>query len=327
MSKKILKRSLALGALMAFVITGSAMAAGQDLTPEEVPDKGSVFTKTDGAVTNTLTGTGTETVTLKPKYNGTSYSYPLRSYGTGNTATVSNLYEILISGDYCSNESDSQAALRGPFHAMDGGVLTLGTADAKIGSIKTEEDAKVGIVFNVTAGTLNINADIINVKGSTEALLINQYSSGEANVTINAKDITLASDSIAIYNYGRSDSDSTINIIASNELNIIGDGGVLAYLGNVEISGKDIYIEGGEYGAITGYSEGNIDVSATSGGKAEILGDIYSAAEVSVGLGAGGSLTGAITTDSGAITTLDLGTNSTWTATGDSNVNYCCWGW
>ena len=56
MSKKILKRSLALGALMAFVITGSAFAA-ETLTANRTVD-GIVYTDFDGWYDPSGVGTG-----------------------------------------------------------------------------------------------------------------------------------------------------------------------------------------------------------------------------------------------------------------------------
>ncbi|MBQ9764057.1 MAG: hypothetical protein IJV92_06840, partial [Phascolarctobacterium sp.] len=63
MSKKMLKRSLALGALMAFVITGSAMAAGEPYNKQiitssdckEISNATDGGSKEYGAITDDLT--------------------------------------------------------------------------------------------------------------------------------------------------------------------------------------------------------------------------------------------------------------------------------
>ncbi|MBQ5625219.1 MAG: hypothetical protein IIU95_05785, partial [Phascolarctobacterium sp.] len=56
MSKKMMKRSLALGALMAFVITGSAMAASGVVS--------------DQIVDGTISGTDTLTITVSGNQQG-----------------------------------------------------------------------------------------------------------------------------------------------------------------------------------------------------------------------------------------------------------------
>jgi len=175
----MLKRSLALGALMAFVITGQAWAASQDLTPEEVPDKGSIFTKTDGDVTNTLTGSGSETVVLKHDYklntlnNKYGYSYPLRIWGSSASTTVSNLSKLIVTGDYtvgAPDQSDTEKGNRGPFYSGGNGLLTLGTSDDKIGSIETAADANAGILFNAQGGKIVVNANYVNLGGFGNAI-------------------------------------------------------------------------------------------------------------------------------------------------------------
>ena len=60
MSKKMMKRSLALGALMAFVITGSAMAANVEETIKPVDLTGDTVNVTVGADKNGIYGEGAD---------------------------------------------------------------------------------------------------------------------------------------------------------------------------------------------------------------------------------------------------------------------------
>jgi len=322
----MLKRSLALGALMAFVITGQAWA--KNITAEEIlPEyEGRVFGvdkngKNYEDKSNTLTGTGSETITLLPEYVGSTYNYSLRA-GDGGSTIVSNLAEIVIAGDHSGKDGDADKGRRGPFLAINGGELTLGTANEKIGTIRTEDDSKVGILFYATAGTLEVNADIINVKAK-QTVYIHQYTPGDASLTINAKDITLNSDGYAVYNNNYLGYDSNLTINASNKLNISGEqGAILAVDGDVEIRGKDIQVKSdGVYGAIYGYGDSNVTVETIDNGKSEILGNIWTVdtnTNTSVALGNGGKLIGFVYNKGN--TKLDLGTDSIWTVTDDSNV-------
>lgn len=57
MAKKMMKRSLALGALMAFAITGSAMAADYTMSGDKIHNVSEMITGE-----NTLSGSGTLTI-------------------------------------------------------------------------------------------------------------------------------------------------------------------------------------------------------------------------------------------------------------------------
>lgn len=65
MSKKMMKRSLALGALMAFVITGQALAA------EKVVELGSIYPSEKVNVTHTATESLTVENSVYDKYSST----------------------------------------------------------------------------------------------------------------------------------------------------------------------------------------------------------------------------------------------------------------
>lgn len=95
MNKKMMKRSLALGALMAFVITGSAMAADESYN-STLMDKD--VTVTDGNLTYTATDKGAD----NPLGEGANRSYALGvvdggshtiTLDSGKTLVVKNALE------------------------------------------------------------------------------------------------------------------------------------------------------------------------------------------------------------------------------------------
>ena len=108
MSKKMVKRSLALGALMAFVITGSAMAAeknvnlnGQNIVYDNVTNMylHSGYNSSQPNPYN-LIGSGNETVTFK----GVSEQCALAAYGAGKV-NVNGVKEIIVNGEWRSTDA------------------------------------------------------------------------------------------------------------------------------------------------------------------------------------------------------------------------------
>ena len=155
MSKKMLKRSLALGALMAFVITGSAMA--------EEP----VYSK--------YTGTGTESHVSNVYWDGNGGSLTL-SKDTNATAIgkqhgsmgLKNFNEIVFDGYYYTS-----GFLANP------GTITLDN----IGTIRQTEGSLVSILFSPQYGG-NIVANVENIYMHNVNNAV--YGQTGSTVTINA---------------------------------------------------------------------------------------------------------------------------------------------
>ena len=155
MSKKMMKRSLALGALMAFVITGSAMAAEP------------VYTQ--------YAGDGTESHVSNVYWDGNGGSLTL-SKGSDATAIgkqhgsmgLKNFNEIVFDGDYYTS-----GFLANP------GTIVLDN----IGTIKQTEDSLVSILFSSQyGGSIIANVENIYMHNVNNAV----YGQTGSSVTINA---------------------------------------------------------------------------------------------------------------------------------------------
>ncbi len=127
MSKKILKRSLALGALMAFVITGSAMAGN-------VPSRNIVAKGEYKEITCNLNG-------IPDSYLNWYSEYVVGGYHNEGVADASKILNSDIK------------VVGGEFHSVIGGNLTK--------EVKTEEGQSP---CNVSAASTNIVVDGANVK-------------------------------------------------------------------------------------------------------------------------------------------------------------------
>ncbi len=353
MSKKMLKRSLALGALMAFVITGSAMAAetninlnGKDILIDNQTEK-YLQSGYNGNQPNpiNLNGTGVETVTL----SGVSQQCAVASYSTG-VISLKNLKEIVVNGVWRSNDASSDYA-GNVFYAqgVGGNVAEVSVASPKC-VIESDGILDNAIVFHATGGgKIIIDVDAINVKttytavmaqagggielSTTNNLVIDgqgalNTAGSNASIVINGKNVTLnASDATAGINL-RGDSNNSIGVTAEENISITGSSAInINTTGSSEnrvtLNAKTISItDDGSYSS--GYAlrikNGALDVNAID--KTDIYGDVAAqgTGTVEVDFGMNGSLVGTVTTENSSTTSLDLGTNSTWTATGDSNV-------
>ena len=130
MSKKMMKRSLALGALMAFVITGSAMAAeqnfdlnGKDIIFDHVENKypASGYNSSQPNPIK-INGTGVETVT----FEGAVTQCALAVYGNGKIE-VNNVGKVVVTEEWRS--PDDKIGNSGNVFYANGG--TTKTAELK----------------------------------------------------------------------------------------------------------------------------------------------------------------------------------------------------
>ncbi len=355
MSKKIMKRSLALGALMAFVITGSAMAAekniqlnGTSITLDNQTNK-YIQSGYNSNQSNpiTLKGIGVETVTSK----GISEQCAVASYSTGEI-TIDNVKEIVVNGSWRSNDAYNNYA--GNVFYAQGVNSNVAKVNISLlnGTIKSDGVLDNAIVFHATGGgNIDVVANAIDVKTTYTAVMAQEK--GKVNITtqndlliegkgslntggsnasivVNGKNVTLnASDATAGINL-RGDSNNNVDVTAKENISITGSSAVnintTTNTGNkVSLNAKNIsIIDDGSYSS--GYAlrvkNGTIDINASV--KTDICGDIAAqgVGRVEVDFGTNGSLVGAVTTESGSTTYLDLGTNSIWNAfgTGVNNV-------
>lgn len=314
-------RGLALGALMAFVITGSAMAAEKvnaTIKPSEIGNY-----VTDGSLTVEV-GTGMngiygESADCNVNVNLTG-DLTVISGADGITFMPKNDKVLINSTVEADNVYITSTDGKGIYlyEGTGGGsvkdsVYTIAAAnDIAITTVNGEEAIRVkefrrGQTVNVIAG------DELTVNGTVRSE--------------NAKALNLQGNSIKVYgnNSGLRNDNGALNVTATDSLYIEGDvygvrtegrNGVLS------IKAKDINVVS-DYEALRAQVGGTLNVEVTGvDGKAVIDGDVMSigGSTINVDLGKKGSLTGEITTDVDSTTTLDLGNGSTWNMTGDSTV-------
>ena len=359
MSKKILKRSLALGALMAFVITGSALAAVQgqslNLTKNDTIS-GSAFIKTDGRI-NSIAGNNFD-LTVD---GGTGTSMAFRAYE--GSITVNNVNNLVFDGNYTN--SGVYASYGGkPFGTPNEGVVTM----TGIGSITQTEDSYIMIgfnnyggtidvscndvklhnvdnaVFTQAGGTITINAvNNIELKNEGNYTLVGAYNFKEnspstnsqvnlvagGNIVLKSTEGTALNANSATYpNYGDNVGTNSIILNATGDVSIEAKVAVRAKKGatedaaTVDIQAKNITIEATEY-AVDAKENGKVEIGKNASFEsADITGNISSAtnANVDLNLGNNGSLTGIVSTDTTSTTSLDMGTDSVWNVKGKSSL-------
>ena len=178
MSKKMIKRSLALGALMAFVITGSAMAAQTDYLEKDQEDgwykdiitEDTVYVDdvklTDNDSGNRLIKgtTGNEIVRFDGTESNLGFngSEPTAIATWATQAMVDNVGKIVLDGQLGSNAFSSMNGNGG----VDAGKLTI----KNVGSIEQAVDSYAGVVFQAAGGHLDINVGSITLSNFGNAV-------------------------------------------------------------------------------------------------------------------------------------------------------------
>ena len=230
MSKKILKRSLALGALMAFVITGSAMAAWNtnDYSTRVNPD-GVKWNFTDNVINS-----GVDDCDDTPDDNG----------------------------DYDVNEND----YNGINVNMSGKDWIINSSD-QIGIIACFPNARItgGGKLQITSSNRGIHFRHNNNRIEVDSLIIKSgnfgvQASGSGETFITSRVIEIVSDETSIYADG---SGSQVTIAAGESLKVTGPVAVRANIGTKVIVGSqnedkkaDIIINGD----IDSLNTGKVDV-------------------------------------------------------------------
>lgn len=287
MAKKNLKRGLALGALMAFVITGSAMAA-------EINSKDSVAV---GEFKNDTFTLGSDSVTL----NG----MPSGNAGIGDSAAGSQNTMITI--------SDGQTLTLNTTNAQEYGMIqnTIINSDGALtGTVVLNHS---GSVFGAAIGTnhsggnnVTINANEIKIDAAGVFAL---YATNPVDkINLNANKISMSSQGTAVYAAnGSVDIKATESlVISSDKRAILSNVNGQVDIGSAEGVKADIVINGN----IDYYDQGN---SEANGGIVNISLETENSA-----------LNGAIkpyAEGSKGNATLGLSDGATWNVTGDSNVH------
>ncbi len=245
MSKKMMKRSLALGALMAFVITGSAMAAEYSLDDSvnviesrlNVPAKGVLTIAGKEDFSQSIVFKADETV-------GWNKRGAINVIDSGGVANISNLNKITIDGTTDWAESTI-------FHVnsyKNESKMTF----TNIGSIEGSGDGlKWATIFkvgggsgNVTVPSLVINADKVDVQ---DAYLGIHYAVNGGVKGVMDIDVTDSFNLAATYGVWVQGKDSVLDINAGNDITITGtEAAILNYKDNstVNLSASNITIDG-----------------------------------------------------------------------------------
>ena len=264
MAKKNLKRGLALGALMAFVITGSAMAAnsigtvtvdgdtvaitpsgsfsvgedGKDLLIES-SGHGLVL-KDDSSDAATIIG---KNITIKSDVAGVilGNNYPSLNLGNAKTETIT-----ITSGD------DSIRVIKG-YATIQAKEINLTTTSGGCGALWLQNNSEDAIAPN-NATKVTLDADTINLKGVTGAI----YAYSNSQLDVNGNLTAEAEDAIHV----RGNSTVNINTDGVHTTKLKGDivfetpnapgdsqssGKIINAYVNINFNGEDSVWEGRSY--------------------------------------------------------------------------------
>lgn len=284
MSKKLMKKSLALGALMAFVITGSALSAEVEY---------------DGTQTN---GSGADLMVKSINYLNFSINMCI---GTDNSnVALENWNDVKISGNF--GEYDAAIAVNSYSNPITE-EITHGNVDIKnINSLITTEEAKIdNHIIYASVGKVNIEANE-NVILKTDSAADPAYSDNgflyadRGDITITAKNITIDAPNRTVLganaNTCYADAVAGNLLLKADNINITGSGNnqgssvIRTFVGtgteaqpvtpnsSIKLEGENVNIEAtqGDKIAIMTYG-GSVEVGQNEGFKqANIVGDIRS---------------------------------------------------
>ena len=262
MSKKMLKRSLALGALMAFVITGSAMAAEPIELKGESVDKYGAYAFNNGENTGlsaNVIGEGNETVKFigndaEDSASGSNVAIGGWSLGVDQDGNLKNQSSIVGVKDVVVSKSWLNA-----FNAQVDTKLTINVE----GSIRTDEDANVSYFAHGCAGEIEMVANSMTV-GSGSILAQPGSGGKDGIVKINVANDFVTNSDIFAFNISTGNENAKGNIIISaKNVTVDNENGVYAYnwgsgpVGqlniNIEATEK-IVIEASDWSAVSAYN-------------------------------------------------------------------------
>ena len=271
MSKKILKRSLALGALMAFVITGSAMAAdgsivdnavdfynGTEIVADKSDDSVEAANRSYGlAVTSgSHTLADGDKLTITNNMTGTERNYGIVLKNNAKL-TINREVEINVSHSGVDN-----IHVRGIRNNGNGAVLTFNkdvVVNATLTNSKTTDNNKQSYVTGVDTwnGTTTFNGNVeVTVTGNklsnswTNAVQVGDegtinFNGDITNLTANSSGYTAqainSTNSEAVANF----ESTVVNIEAKSDVGVngIGGSGVAKFFGKDAIVNIDVLVD------------------------------------------------------------------------------------
>ncbi len=287
------------------------------------------------------------TVTLKGEtVNVTSQEDSLDTWGGTITVDADNINITSTEKDGIQ-ANDATVTLNGENVTVDGGAwgiknIAETTSNIEVKGTDVTIKGEEGAIWAVDAGgvgEVNVNADNIDIQGEVLVEL-------DSAVTLKGETVSVAGGTEdALDSWG-----GTIDIDATDSINITSDtnDGIQANDATITLDAEKVTIESGQWaiknldetdsdvtinatdvtikgvaGAIMTSENGQGSVTVNGEGKTTIEGNIAAASNgnVSVLLNtADSSLTGAVTTENGATTTLTMNNGAVWNVTAESNV-------
>ena len=342
--KKTMKRSLALGAIMAFVITGSAMAAEKTVNYVEFVEKAEnkIIYVTENMVVNK--GDSTKASLAGYTVNVTNGA-KLTFNDVYNLSNTTSNGDIIITNTGATDTKNSNPAIK------DGSTI-----NSKNLIIKYKDDiglnGRYDRVLSYVYGNVNITADetvyfetgdhTIHTEGADGKVIIGAtdviiksdqrpiMNSGGADVFINATNKVVFDCVGGLYNWSAAQ-DGVISIKAKDiELYASGDGVIINGAdGKVELNAEnDLIIKSTneKHNAIYLEQGGNVgtgDIILSAGGKTVVDGNIINdgVSDVIASFDKEESyLNGSVSTNSIGETNLSFSNGAKWNVTGDSKV-------
>ncbi|MBQ3114131.1 MAG: autotransporter outer membrane beta-barrel domain-containing protein [Phascolarctobacterium sp.] len=285
MSKKILKRSLALGALMAFVITGSAMAA-EVVTPNHQTDAD----KAEIITVVSLTNDGILENSFVSDNNSGNYTDKFIFDLNGYDLTVKGKIECLGLNEFDINGTGSTLTINGKDNF---GLSGRGTVDVDSLVIN-------GGCLYVHAQPMTVTTKSVYIGNGTYGM--NVQGSIEHNQT--GGKITVVTDKLTLENC------SSYAFRA-------------AHKGTIDITADEIYIIGENQSKSKANGEAKINLKADKGiiKNDFVVGENDSKGTVNLTLGSGVTLTGSVVTDTASESASNITLNgATWKVTANSNI-------
>ena len=345
MSKKILKRSLALGALMAFVITGNVWAA--DITTQEEANNvgnvidGQIITVEDSIVITKDTLELNNTKGFASEYDDSlnidDYDIAGISSSVYNNNTSAKIE--IHANEMTVNSDGLYGVASGGVHNLTNAlsVVNLGTETYKIGALTISTPNGYGITTNGRNGTIsevNVFAKELTIESGKGAIRTWRSDGGISlgsettpidNITLVGKDsetvrafagqVRIYGNDVTLDNKGVGKvlvaTNTNVNLVANDSLKIVGDIEAVSFQsGN---SSEDVMVN---------INKDNNDA------KVEIIGNIkayknggVAISGVNINLGAEGSYLKGRIEDDNQKSSLNMNPGTIWEVTGDSTIN------
>ncbi len=278
MSKKIMKRSLALGALMAFVITGSAMAANYE-------DK--TFTKVENIAPDNANGVayhgGLFSLNSDDSFTNCHFDNNLLKGAKGESmgAAIYCTNDLTVTKSYFNGNTIDGGKARGAAIAHSNGTLVVSYSEFKENKILNGSVNYGTAIYSSGATLVNIsNSKFLNNEGgravyftgNTNAIISNNEFVGNTNGAVQAESTTTVINFEGLNTFEENGLETLMNkgttnflqgstsIFTNNDLDICNKGGTI----NIEKDSTVTIGSGMEGTGTTNINEGTLEIGADS---------------------------------------------------------------